>query len=142
MLRKKQSRDITLVGQGAVFEGTLKVQNSLHVDGRVEGRVEAEGLVEVGPDGVIQGDLEARDVAIAGTVEGRVTARNHLHVLTTGAVDGDVVYQTMEVERGGTIHGTSKRLETQGAAAAAGSGPQVPEPAPKTPARAPAVGGT
>ncbi len=103
--KKQETGGPTIIGRGDVVEGTLKVRTTLHVDGEVLGNIEAEGQVSVGPDGYVKGEVMAETVAVAGTVEGTCAARTHLHILSSGVVKGDARFQTLEVDRGGVIHG-------------------------------------
>ena len=104
MFGKKQT-GATIVGRGDALEGTLRIGGSLHVDGEIEGNVEAEGQVSIGPDGVVRGEIHGEDIAVAGRVEGTVVARGHLHMLSSGHIKGDATFNTLQVDRGGVIHG-------------------------------------
>lgn len=111
MLRK---RDVgqTVIGQGTVIQGTLRVEGSIHIDGRVEGGVEAEQMVSIGPKGVIVGELKgSQEVIVGGLVEGQTTVKGHLHVRSGGTVRGEVIYQSMEIAKGGAIEGRSRTLD-------------------------------
>lgn len=109
MFGRRRSGTTTLIGEGAVLEGTLKVHGSVVLEGRLEGTILGDGEVTIGPTGVVRGDIEAARVIIAGRVEGRAAAREHLHVLRGGTLVGDGTYETLEVETGGVIEGRAVR---------------------------------
>jgi len=100
-----KSEEPTVIGRGAVIEGTVRIRGRVQVDGRVEGVLEVEGTLSVGPEGRIRGDVTAEDIAVGGEIEGRVTARKHLHVVRTGKVRGEVRYDTLQIDRGAVLDG-------------------------------------
>ncbi|MBI2895842.1 MAG: polymer-forming cytoskeletal protein [Deltaproteobacteria bacterium] len=117
----------TLVGQGAVIEGSLESEQDIHVDGRVGGSVESAGTVSIGAAGAVLGRVRGDTVTIGGRVEGTVTATSCLHMLSTGCIQGDAFYGSLEVDRGGVIEGQTTPLTSAQA---------VPEaPAPSDPPR-------
>ncbi|MDH5491293.1 MAG: polymer-forming cytoskeletal protein [Myxococcales bacterium] len=109
----KKNQGATIVGAGDRIEGTLTIAGTLHVDGEIRGDVRAEGHVSIGPEGVVEGDLEAHEVTVAGRVEGRIAVSGHLHMLETGLVRGDAFFGSLQVERGGLIHGHTAAASTE-----------------------------
>lgn len=103
--KQAQQAEPTLIGRGATVEGTIRATGHVQVDGHVDGILDVDGQVSVGPEGRVTGELSASDVAVGGTVEGKVTARGHLHVLATGRIAGDACYETLQVDRGAVIEG-------------------------------------
>lgn len=100
-----KSEEPTVIGRGAVIEGTLRVRGRVQVDGRIEGTLDVEGTLSVGPEGRIRGEVMAEDIAVGGEIEGKVTARKHLHVVRTGKVRGEVRYDTLQIDRGALLDG-------------------------------------
>jgi cytoskeletal protein CcmA (bactofilin family) len=100
-----KSEEPTVIGRGAVIEGTVRIRGRVQVDGRVDGVLEVEGTLSVGPEGRISGEVTAEDIAVGGEIEGKVTARKHLHVVRTGKVRGEVRYDTLQIDRGAVLDG-------------------------------------
>ena len=100
---------MTVIAQGSVVEGTLRVKGVIQIDGTVDGTLIADGHVSVGPEGVIRGEVSADALSIGGRVDGTVNARGHLHVLSTGVVHGNAHYTSLEVDRGGVMDGRASR---------------------------------
>jgi cytoskeletal protein CcmA (bactofilin family) len=109
MFRAKPAAEPTVIGRGTTIEGNLRATGRVQVDGRLEGKLEVDGQVSVGPNGSIAGELIADELAIGGRVEGKVTARKHLFVAATGAVIGELCYGTLQVERGAVLDGRALR---------------------------------
>lgn len=110
--KSKKPAGATVIGAGDSIEGSLIIEGMLHVDGQIQGDVRAAGQVSIGPDGLIVGEVEADVVTIAGRVEGRLVAQSHLHVLSTGVFEGDAFFGSLQVDRGGVVHGSTADLDT------------------------------
>lgn len=108
--RQQTAATVTVIAQGSVVEGTLRVRGVIQIDGTVDGTLIAEGHVSVGPEGKVRGDVTADALSIGGRVDGTLLARGHLHVLSTGVVQGDVRYTTLEVDRGGVMDGRATQV--------------------------------
>lgn len=94
----------SIVSTECYFQGTLSVQGSLRVDGKLEGSVDNARQVIVGEEGKITGDVTAQNVVCAGEIEGNVCAEM-VEVLAKASVKGDIRAKKMIVEEGGRIEG-------------------------------------
>lgn len=95
----------TVIGQGALIQGTVRIAGRVQLDGEIEGTLEVDGHVSIGPKGKVLGDLIGDDIAVGGEVEGKVIARKHLHVVSSGVVRGEVRYATLQIDRGAVLDG-------------------------------------
>lgn len=95
----------TLIGASTHVEGTVRVQGSLRVDGRVTGQLSVDGRCEIGADGYVEATVSATELTVAGRIAGDVEVTGRLHVLSTGSIVGDVRTRVLVVEEGGTIDG-------------------------------------
>ena len=94
----------SVVSAECYFQGTLSVQGSLRVDGKLEGSVDNARQVIVGEGGKIIGDVTGQTVVCGGDIEGNVCAEM-VEVLAKASVKGDIRAQKMIVEEGGRITG-------------------------------------
>jgi cytoskeletal protein CcmA (bactofilin family) len=95
----------TVISAGTIVTGALRSSDGVRVDGRVEGPVQSEAAIVVGPDGVINGDVIAVNVHIAGTVHGRVRAEYRLELAATGELHGDVEVARLAIQDGALFLG-------------------------------------
>ena len=95
----------TVIAQGITFNGTLRGEGVVQVEGMVEGEFDLTGAVIVAETGLIRGPIKADVVRVAGRVEGSVHAREHMRLESSGSVDGDVTTASLVVEDGGTLNG-------------------------------------
>ena len=93
-----------IVSAECYFRGTLSVQGSLRVDGRLEGSVDNARQVIIGQGGSIVGDISAQTIICGGEVEGNVCA-DMLEILASASIKGDIRAKKMIVEEGGRMNG-------------------------------------
>lgn len=124
----------TVIGRGTVIEGTIRTSGRIQVDGQIDGTLEVEGHVSVGPNGRITGEVVADDLVVGGKVEGKAFARKHLHVASSGSVRGEVRYGTLQVDRGAVMDGSALHGESEAPPKPASEGAAAVRP-PQLPAR-------
>ena len=103
----------TVIAAGTQLVGDLTLTDSLHVDGRIEGKIESNGEVSIGVDGRVDGELHAESVMISGQFEGSIEAQR-LEIVSTGSVSGAISVQQLVIESGARFNGTSE-IKTPGA---------------------------
>jgi cytoskeletal protein CcmA (bactofilin family) len=95
----------TVIGRGAVIEGTFTVQNSVRIDGKVRGPVEVGGLLILGNGGEIDGEVRARDAIIGGTIKNKILASGRVTLEPEAIVEGEVNTSRLIIEEGATFEG-------------------------------------
>ena len=98
----------TLIGEGTVFEGKIRSEAGIRVEGRIVGDIECTGDVIVGEKGVLYSNIHARHVELAGIVHGNVTAQGQLTIRSTGKLYGNLTAQRLNIEAGAVFQGSSK----------------------------------
>lgn len=103
----------TLIGEGSTFEGRIRSEASLRVEGSVIGDIVCVGDVTVGEHGQAKSNITARNVTIAGMVQGNVTTKGLLTITSTGQLFGNTLSPSLLIAEGGVFHGQSKMQETK-----------------------------
>src|SRR3984893_11249070 len=98
----------TLVGEGSLFEGRIKSEASLRIEGMVTGDMECTGDVTVGEHGVVKSNIIARNIIIAGSVHGNIITKGILKITATGKLYGNTTAASLMIDEGGVFQGTSK----------------------------------
>jgi cytoskeletal protein CcmA (bactofilin family) len=98
----------TLIGENSVFEGKIKSEASIRIEGQILGDVECFGDVIVGENGSVKSNINARNAILAGTVQGNVTVKDKLTVTSTGKLNGNIMARSFIIEEGGVFQGNSK----------------------------------
>jgi cytoskeletal protein CcmA (bactofilin family) len=110
--RKKSAIDPnstdTLIGEGSTFEGKLKSEAGIRIEGRIHGDIECAGDVVIGERGQAKSNIAARNVTISGTVNGNVICSGTLTVNPTGKLLGNSTAQTLIVAEGALFVGSSQ----------------------------------
>ncbi len=113
---KSGAGGLSFFGTDAVVTGDVASSGQLHIDGRVDGDVKCETLIQ-GEGGTIAGHIVCDTAHLAGLVDGTVKAR----VVTlepSARVTGDLSYETLSIAAGATIEGRLTRKEAAGGIAA------------------------
>ncbi|KIL36873.1 hypothetical protein SD71_05620 [Cohnella kolymensis] len=110
----------TLIGEGSVFEGKIKSEAGIRVEGRIIGDIESAGDVTVGENGDARSNIKARNVILAGRITGNITAKGKLTIKASGQLHGNLSALELSIETGGVFQGSSK-METKASSAAADS---------------------
>lgn len=98
----------TVIGEGTIFEGNIKSEASIRIEGHITGSVEGTGSVIIGEKGIVKSNISGNDVIISGTVYGNVKATGTLTVASTGQLHGDTNAHSLVIDEGGRFLGTSK----------------------------------
>ena len=106
----------TLIGPQVVIHGDLVFSGGLYVEGRVVGRVHAEGgakaVMTLADGGSVEGEIRAPVVVINGRVEGDVHSSERLELAAKARVDGNVHYKVVEMAAGSRLSGRLLHVES------------------------------
>lgn len=99
------STQINMVGEGTVFEGTLKTDTDVRISGRIVGTLEVGGRVVVAAEGSVDGEVKASHADIAGQVDGQLDVSERLILRSTARIEGTVRTGRLIVEEGARFNG-------------------------------------
>jgi cytoskeletal protein CcmA (bactofilin family) len=94
-----------VIGSGARFEGLLSFWGSARVEGTMRGEVQADGLLEVGPDAKLEAHVEVDVLVVEGLVEGDVVARERVEIRDGGRVCAAIATPRLVLSEGGVLDG-------------------------------------
>ncbi|MFB6274089.1 MAG: polymer-forming cytoskeletal protein [Salinibacter sp.] len=96
---------VNLVGEGTVFEGTVRAESDVRASGRIIGTLEVEGKTMIAEEGVVEGEIIAANADIAGQVHGEIHVEELLVLKSTARVDGSIETDRLIVEEGAQFTG-------------------------------------
>ena len=100
------SQDQATIGKSLVIKGEVTGSESLYIDGRVEGSINLPGnRVTVGRNGVVNANINAREIVVTGKVRGNLSASDRVDIRNEGSLTGDVVAQRISIEDGAFFKG-------------------------------------
>ncbi len=115
--RKNSSPETSLIARGTVVHGDLRFSGALHLDGRIEGTVVAEGddaIFTLSEHGEVQGEVRVPHAVINGHITGDVHVGVRLELAPLARIDGDVRYHTLEMAAGAQVNGRISRQAEEG----------------------------
>lgn len=126
MLGKKDSGTVvggqqlnTIIGRNTVFEGTMKVDNSVRIDGVFKGELSCSGSLTISQSGETHAQLEGKEIYINGVVRGSIRA-DKVRLDSQAHFIGDIHTKALSVAEGAVLHG-SCGMDAEGDALSGGS---------------------
>jgi cytoskeletal protein CcmA (bactofilin family) len=93
----------SIFGPDIAITGDVKASADLHIDGRIEGDIDCQALVQ-GEGSEIVGAISAQSARLAGVVRGSIDAGS-LVILKSARIHGDVSYDALTIEQGAEVAG-------------------------------------
>jgi cytoskeletal protein CcmA (bactofilin family) len=106
----------SVVSFGSCWQGNLKIDGSVRIDGQVSGEVDARETVYVAESAKVNAKIRAARVIIAGEIEGEVNCSDRLEVMPTGRVRAELTTRTLTVFEGAFIEGQIHMTRPEAAA--------------------------
>jgi cytoskeletal protein CcmA (bactofilin family) len=88
--------------------GSLKFAGELTFDGKLDGDISSEGVLNLGDNAVIRGNLNVNSVVVRGKVNGNVAAREKIEIKAKAELFGDIRAPKLVIEEGVTFVGKSE----------------------------------
>lgn len=96
----------TIVGEGAVLEGSFQVAEGIRVDGTLKGKLTSSGTLVVGVSGVVIADpIRVKNAIVAGRIEGTLEASRLVKLESSSHMIGDITAQMLIIEEGAVLRG-------------------------------------
>lgn len=90
------------------IKGSIKFQNELIVDGKIEGEITSTGVLTVGENAEIRGEIKTKSVTVLGKVHGNITVEERCELKTRAQLIGDLKAARLMIEDGATFVGKSE----------------------------------
>ncbi|MFQ5649534.1 MAG: polymer-forming cytoskeletal protein [bacterium] len=95
----------TIIGKGSSFEGTLKVQSTLRVDGKVKGTVTTSESLVIGKEGALDGDITVRNAIVGGKLKGKLVASGKVVLEANSVFNGELKTTKLVIDEGAIFEG-------------------------------------
>src|SRR5947207_12221951 len=90
------------------IKGSIKFQKELLIDGKVEGEINSEGVLTIGENDNIRGEIKAKAVTVYGKVQGNITVAERCELKAKSTLQGDLKATRLTIEDGATFIGKSE----------------------------------
>jgi cytoskeletal protein CcmA (bactofilin family) len=112
----------TILGRGSVFDGNIKVEHSLRVDGRLKGDIVTSDTLVIGKDGQVIGNAKVKNLVLGGKFSGTVQASGKVLLESNSTFQGEISTGKLVIDEGAIFEGKCSMQE----------GGVKPQPSPAT----------
>ena len=99
------SREIATIGKTITIRGDVTGDQSLVIEGKVDGTIMNGNDLTIGQSGHVVGDVRANAVTIAGEVSGDITGVRKVMITKTGRVLGNLMAPRVTLDDGAKFKG-------------------------------------
>src|SRR5690242_6956581 len=78
------------IGYSMSIKVDIRSREELFVDGEIEGTIESQHRVTVGPHGKVRASVKAREVVVLGSIHGNVETVEKISIRKDGRLVGDI----------------------------------------------------
>jgi cytoskeletal protein CcmA (bactofilin family) len=103
----------TSLSQTTGFNGTMHFKNSLRINGDYTGKIEAQGLLVLGPESKMKGDIVCDEIIVGGEVRGNITAKKRLELLDSAKLYGDIRTAKLKIADGVVFEGKCEMTQSK-----------------------------
>ncbi len=89
-------------------KGILKFTGELTFDGKLEGDISSEGVLNLGDNAVLKGNVEVGSVVVRGKINGNIVAKEKIEIKARTELFGDIRAPKLVIEEGVTFVGKSE----------------------------------
>ena len=105
-LEKKDGATVVVLGKGTSFQGHLKFKETLWIQGKFTGTIEATGALIVDKEAVVEADhISVSSLTVYGTVAGAVHALDKIDMFSGAVVRGDLTAARLRIADGVLFEG-------------------------------------
>lgn len=112
-IRKAFNKDMFLIPGQVSVQGAIESALPGKIDGHVRGDVRVTGMLIIGKDGSVRGNIYATDLVMYGKVYGDIFVSNKAVISDKAFVKGDVTALILEVAEGTAIEGAIRKNVTE-----------------------------
>ncbi len=110
-------------------KGEVHSREELYIDGEVQGSIELQHRLTIGPNGKIRASVKAREVVVHGTIQGNVQASEKIILREKASLVGDIKTAGIVIEDGAYFKGSIDIARAESAAPKAAPKPVIEQPA-------------
>jgi cytoskeletal protein CcmA (bactofilin family) len=94
------------IGASMLIVGEIHSREELLVDGEVDGKLELQHRLTVGPSGKVRATIKAREVVVFGNVQGNVEVSDKITIKKNGSLVGDIRTAGIIIDDGAYFKGS------------------------------------
>ena len=97
-----------ILSKDVEIKGSIKFQKELMIDGKVEGEIHSDGVLTIGENADIRGEIKTKSITVYGKVQGNITVGERCELKSRCTLQGDLKAARLVIEEGATFIGKSE----------------------------------
>ncbi len=99
---------INLIANGTQVTGDIKSDSGIRIDGHLKGKMNIKGKVVIGNTGLVDGDINCKQIEVSGQVNGNIHAGELVNLKSSAKINGEIVTRKLAIEPGAVFTGTCR----------------------------------
>jgi cytoskeletal protein CcmA (bactofilin family) len=99
-------RCTNIIATGARWKGSLKVDDSVRIDGQFAGDIDAKGTVQITESADVDAKVHAAFIVVSGNFKGEIRGDQRVELMPRSKVTGEVITKVLSVHEGATLDGS------------------------------------
>jgi len=95
----------TIIGVGTIIRGDVESNSDIRIDGTLIGNITSKAKILIGPDGVVNGDINGQQADVSGKISGKIKVNELLQLRDNANVQGDIYAGKLQIEPTATFNG-------------------------------------
>lgn len=97
---------ITHISEDITFKGEINHEDTLQIDGKMQGELKGTGKVVIGSTGNVKADIQVREIEVHGALQGTVKQADFLHAVAGANMNADIHTKEVQIDKGSRFQGT------------------------------------
>jgi cytoskeletal protein CcmA (bactofilin family) len=94
------------LGSTMTVKGEIYSREELYIDGEIQGSIELQHRLTVGPNGKVRAKVKAKEVVVYGSIHGDVQSAEKIIIREKGSLVGDITTAGIVIEDGAYFKGS------------------------------------
>lgn len=108
MAKKNELPISTIIGKNCKLTGDVNVEDSIRIDGSVQGNIICQGTVVLGEGSEVNGNIEAQYLICGGKHNGNVKVSEKAEFSSTAEQMGDVTTRVITIDEDAVFQGNCR----------------------------------
>jgi len=104
-IEERPSTQAGSVGKTMRLLGDMYSDDELYLDGEIEGTLEVNQRLTIGPNGKVKANVKAKELVVKGWIQGNVEAAGRIIIMNGASIVGDVKTAGIVIEDGAFFKG-------------------------------------
>lgn len=101
------------LGKGTEFEGKLKFDGTVRIDGSFKGEIEASGTLIIGEGAKVDAEISCGSLITSGQLTGNINASQKVEALAPARIQGNIKTPVLIINEGVFFDGTTQMQPNQ-----------------------------